>query len=441
MRKQKWLPIGLGVLTFAVYVAAPQRVHSDSIWVVPTALSLVLRGDLDLDEYRPACARVQHGCSEVNGHLYSDFPVAPALIAAGGLGVFEAGLWVVRPAVMHVPALARQVTRWETHRDALGDIDLQFFDVTENLLAAGCVSLAVVLFFLALRRRLLGDGTALVLAATLAFGTSAFSTASRVMWQHGPAMACCCGALLLLLRPATRAGLLGLGVVLAAGWLCRPTMSVFGALVVALLALTRRRDLPLVLLGAALVVGAFLALNERLFAQLLPAYFVAGRLDPLSGQLGTALAGNLVSPSRGLFVFTPLAVLVPVGLFVALRRRGAWFPLEVMLATWLVMHWLIISTFPHWWGGHSFGPRFWTETSPALVWLLVPLFEPGAVRSRVALGVFVVLASLGVAIHTRGATSLVPWKWNDEPVNVDEAPARLWDWRDPQFLRVTQPAA
>jgi len=25
--------------------------------------------------------------------------------------------------------------------------------------------------------------------------------------------------------------------------------------------------------------------------------------------------------------------------------------------------------------------------------------------------------------------------WNNSPVDVDEAPGRVWDWTDPQFLR------
>lgn len=425
----------VGLVAFACFVAAPQKVRSDSIWVVPTALSLLLRGDLDLDEYRTTCERLPHGCSEINGHLVSDFPVAPALLTAVPLGAFELGLALVRPLAVRVPGLDRAVSRWERHRDAVGDLDLAFFDVTENLVASGCVALGVALFFLALRRST-QQGPAWLhwaAAATLALGTGAFSTASRVMWQHGPAMLCCCAALVLLTFAPTRAAALGLGAVLAAGYTCRPTMALLGVLVVALVGVTRPRQLPLVLGGGALVVGAFVALNQATLGMALPPYFVASRLEPLGPSVVEALGGNLISPSRGLLVFTPLALLAPLGARVPAREPFAARRLELTLLVWLAAHWLVISTFPHWWGGHAYGPRFWAETSPAVVWLAARAL--GAKPSRGLLGVAAALALTGIAIHTRGATSTRPWRWNDTPINVDDAPARLWDWSDPQFLR------
>ena len=97
------------------------------------------------------------------------------------------------------------------------------------------------------------------------------------------------------------------------------------------------------------------------------------------------------------------------------------------------MHWLVISTFPHWKGGHSFGPRFWAQTSPSLVWIAAVALTPQPSRARVRS--LATVALLGVAAHTRGSLSLKPWRWNDTPLNVDQAPERWWDWRDPQFLR------
>ncbi len=435
--QRRWAAPAVGLVAFVVYVAAPQRVQSDSIWTVPTALSLTQRGDLNLDEYRPACERLQHGCSELHGHLVSDFPVAPALFAAVGVGVFDGLLRMIRPLLVMSPAGAHQVTRWETHRDALGDIDPGFFDVTENLVASACVAAAVALFFVAARRRFAQEPTWLPLAATatLALGTGAFSTASRVLWQHGPAMLCVSGALVLLTTPgpASRRQRFALGAVLAAGWVCRPTMSLFAAAVLVMLLWTRPRELPFVLLGGALVVAAFVGLNLATLGQPLPPYFVAARLDPFGAHVPEALAGNLVSPSRGLLLFTPLTLFVPLGIATALRQQREARALPLALAAWLGLHWLAVSTFPHWWGGHSLGPRFWAETSPALVWLAALALTQHPSRARVL--ALATVALVGVAVHTRGSMSLKPWRWNDTPVNVDQAPERLWDWRDPQFLR------
>jgi hypothetical protein len=48
---------------------------------------------------------------------------------------------------------------------------------------------------------------------------------------------------------------------------------------------------------------------------------------------------------------------------------------------------------------------------------------------------FAVLAAWSFLVHFNGATNPRTFAWNHQPVNVDEHPERLWDWRDPQFLR------
>jgi hypothetical protein len=53
---------------------------------------------------------------------------------------------------------------------------------------------------------------------------------------------------------------------------------------------------------------------------------------------------------------------------------------------------------------------------------------------RTELTVGAVLLILSVAIHARGAWSWDTVLWNYFPVDVDRAQARLWDWRQPQWL-------
>ena len=45
------------------------------------------------------------------------------------------------------------------------------------------------------------------------------------------------------------------------------------------------------------------------------------------------------------------------------------------------------------------------------------------------------LFAITLFIHARGALSKRPWEWNTAPVNIDEQPDRVWDYRDLQFLR------
>src|SRR6266849_1973850 len=69
--------------------------------------------------------------------------------------------------------------------------------------------------------------SSLLVALLFAIGTSALSTASRALWQHGPSMLFLAGALLCLVRADTSSRWLApAGVCLALGYLMRPTNSI-----------------------------------------------------------------------------------------------------------------------------------------------------------------------------------------------------------------------
>lgn len=335
------------------------------------------------------------------------------------------------PVLRASPGLARQLDRWESHAHARGDVDLSFFDVTENLLASLCCALAVVFFVLALQRRV-SVGDAVLLGLVFALGTPVFSTSSRVLWQSAPALAFAALALWLFVTGRPRALV---GVALALAWTCRPTLSLLLVAFVLASALSGRRAVLHLLAGAVPVVAAFVLANQLSLGMPLPPYFRAARLDAWGPQVLEAAAGQLISPGRGLLVFTPVLLLLPLSVARLLTRAPAGPPpwrvhaLELALAGALLAHWGALSLFPHWWGGHSFGPRLWAETMVGACWLLWPLLRAPARRLLLA------LALVGVLIHSRGATSGATWRWNDTPVNVDEAPQRVWDWGDLQFLR------
>ena len=185
-----------------------------------------------------------------------------------------------------------------------------------------------------------------------------------------------------------------------------------------------------------------------------------------------ALAGNLVSPARGLFIFCPLVVLSVAGVVVR-WRAGELTAFWKALAVIPVLHWIVISAFKHWWGGDSYGPRFFTDLVPILVVLALPAVEvlarwvapsrpsadpagpppgrpttsarrrdqrrrgrPPRLRWRRALVALTVVALVwSVGVNAQGAILRSAWCWNNEPTDVDVHPAKLWDWSDPQFAR------
>ena len=145
-----------------------------------------------------------------------------------------------------------------------------------------------------------------------------------------------------------------------------------------------------------------------------------------------------MSPSRGLFVFTPVLLLAFVGIGIRVRQRR-WRDFDAALATIVLIHWITIASFSNWWGGHSFGPRLFTDTLPYWIYFLVPavdaLWQMRGARRAIYTTVAIAALLVSVMIHHRGAFYRRAWDWNSTPINVDLAPERVWDWRDPQFLR------
>jgi hypothetical protein len=97
-----------------------------------------------------------------------------------------------------------------------------------------------------------------------------------------------------------------------------------------------------------------------------------------------------------------------------------------------------VALFSVWWGGHSFGPRLLADVLPALVLGLVPVWRtvwrPGPRRwlAGAAFAASVLVEAVG-AFHYPSPRH-VEWNWT--PKDVDWAHERLWDWRDPQLLRL-----
>jgi hypothetical protein len=252
-----------------------------------------------------------------------------------------------------------------------------------------------------------------------------------------------------------------LATLLAWLYFVRPSGSiVVVAVTVFILLFHRNVALPFVLSGAVWLIG-FFGYSWIHFAKLLPSYYQANRLR--FDLLPVALAGNLISPSRGLIIYVP--ALLFVGYLLArywddLRHKK----LAALAVAICTLHILFVSAFANlwgdWWGGASFGPRYTTELVPWFVLLIILGLKSRGTRTRIsgerwhyvehARGVmeakthkdrwrFIELVAggllvlIGIFINGRGATSLDTWKWS-QPSTDQQLRAQLWDWRHPQFL-------
>ncbi|MEO1369540.1 MAG: hypothetical protein AAFX50_20360, partial [Acidobacteriota bacterium] len=189
---------------------------------------------------------------------------------------------------------------------------------------------------------------------------------------------------------------------------------------------------------AGVVAVPFVGFHVAVFGSPLPWYYrqSSGKFH-MDMSFVEAAAGTLISPGRGLFLYSPIFFFSIVGAALLVRQKR-WRLLESCLAAILVLHWLVISSWKIWWGGTVFGPRLFADMVPFLLFFLLPVLErlavPGGRRLALAAGL---AASIAVSafIHRSGAVYWATWDWNVEPVSVDEHPERLWHWSDPPFLR------
>jgi type IV secretory pathway VirB3-like protein len=323
--------------------------------------------------------------------------------------------------------------------------DFEDYRIAAKLSASSMVALSAGLLFLALTRVCSLDAAAL-LAASYAFGTSAWTVASQALWQHGPAMLCLALALWLALRLSEResksdAALLS--AALAMALLCRP-QNAAAAAAIGVFALVRRpRSWVFLLAPAALLLTWQLWYNQRAYHDLRGGYpaIVTSQAHAFRGYttetvmsmpLAQGLAGLLISPGKGLLVYTPAMLLPLLALPVLAVRRPR--SLAPYLLFWVVATLLIHAKNRLWWGGTCYGPRYLLELLIALT------FAVGMVWPGLPAGLKVVFgAAVAFGIFAQVVGSLT-WEcgWHITPRWLDLALDRLWDWRDPEILRCTQ---
>ena len=177
------------LVVFAVHVQSPVITSYDSRWTIYTAMSLVRHANLDLDEYADLIRRdAGYGTERVGGHIYSVYPVGPVLLAAPLVGLADLACRRLCPEDLDRVLRERP--------GAHGRL--------ERLVASLVVAATATLVYRIGRLRLDGVAPALLLAGIFAFGTSAWSTASRGLWQHGPSMLMLALALALILGARDR---------------------------------------------------------------------------------------------------------------------------------------------------------------------------------------------------------------------------------------------
>jgi hypothetical protein len=294
----------------------------------------------------------------------------------------------------------------------------------EKLAASILAAAASVLVFLLLRRE--GNRWAMPLALAFAFGTNTWMISSQALWQHGTGELLIALALLLVLGPAHAARIALLGAVCVLVAANRPPDALVAAAIGGFVVWRNGRSAMWLIAGAVVPMAALLYYNLGFMGHLAGGYGVVK--PPVNFFQGdwSGLAGLLVSPARGLLVFSPFLAFVVVGLIQRLRSPDT-RALAVAL-TLAVVGQLLLYAQGDWRAGTSWGPRWLTDVLPILVWMLAP--APLILRP-VARGVFVAAIALSVGVQTVGAFWYT--KTSDETIFAGDPASMRGAW-DPANL-------
>jgi hypothetical protein len=346
------------------------------------------------------------------GHAISLYPVV--------LPVLVAPLYLPAVACLH----ARGWTDQSLDRTAR---------VMEKLTASLLAASSAALLYLLLRRRA-EPRDALLLTLAFAFGTTTWVISSQALWQHGLAELLAVGALLLLTGPCTPRRALAAGVLCGLIACNRPPDAILAAALGLYGLWWARRQAPLLAAGAALPLGLILAYNLGVAGSIAGAYAISGDASFFQHPLLPGIAGLLFSPTRGLFIFSPFLLFLPLCARHVLRdtRDGGARGLTLALGIAVALQVLLYAK-ADWRTGFSWGPRWLTDLLPLLFWMLAPVVAALHGARRLAFGLACCAA---IAVQAVGAFWYTGTS-NRAIFAAASGPGRMkaaWDLRNAPFL-------
>lgn len=375
---------------------------------VPVSLSILSEGNLDLDEFQeaiPVCWKYAE--IQVGSHWYLNFPIGEPILITPIVFIF---------------------------RFFLG-LDLLRLEVFSAFFIYSLLSFLFFILVFILTSRL---SFSYLLSFIFACCTTNATTISTGLWTHGGLELMLIVALLLILIGEKRNisyFLVVSSIPLALAYIVRPTASIF-IIFLSLYVFMQHRNIfiPFSLLMIS-IFACFILISIINYNSLLPPYYLASRLS--LKKFWEALIGQSFSPNRGFFIWQPVFLFSVYGLIYYFKNGPM---LIKFLNSSVCCFFIILATFPHWWGGCCYGPRLFTDITPIMVILLIPCLKKflnfkDTLKGKIFIVLFLLSLLLSALVQFRGLTNWNVHLWNATPISVDKAPQRIWNWHDIQFLR------
>lgn len=384
-------------------------------------ISIIKEFDLDLDEFpflhkypewwhRDKNA-LPYYLRYVRGHYMSRFPVMPAILS--------------------VPVYAIPVALGLTdgNASALGYTHTEIVGTLLSKISASlAVALSVGILYLTLLR-LANQTAALGVALVYAFATSSWSVSSQGLWQSSISQPLLALTLyFFVLGRVDSRNVVYASIPLALSVACRQPTIIFALAFFIYVARYHRTKFLAFLIFPVVLGGLLLAYNVYYFGSLAGPYSGGSKFATPQWD---AFLGLLISPSRGLFVYSPVLAFAFVGLVSALRERRDPLLTSTAIASLVLI--LLYSAWSSWHGDFSYSYRFLVDLLPGLS-LFLALTWSWMIAQRWRKNLFVASAAFSVFVQIIGSF-FYPCGWFETPARANLHQERFWDWKDPEVWR------
>jgi len=462
-RPQAWIGLLIFCTCVFVYLANGEIISStDNASSSLLALNWLDNHSLNFDIFRDGYmyrTDTKHGANGIphffveatNGHLSSTYPIGNVILTFPIYFLFFVGIKVTEFYQNFV--LGNSV-------DFLRLADPSFEGPLQNyqkLAAVGVASFSVVIFYWANRLKFNG-AIALLSTFIFAFATSTWMTGSQGLWQHGSSNLAVLCIIFCLLKANRTQGKNRKILLVLTGVFCgllpgiRSTSLLYSVAAIAYAFFIYRKEALYLLLGlpsalisaswniyyfgfslSKLVIGGYSRYDDKGVS------FTSSYYSWTVEQFLKGFWGLLISPSRGILVFTPVSLLaIPGAWQVWQGRAGKDEKLFLCLTIAAVGIFLQYCFFKVWTGGSCYGSRYLTDILPIVCFLisycLAIWTEKWNQGKHQFVGVKLAILTLLIAVSTFtqavGAFGSTNWDGIPEP-----AAERIWQLHDNQIER------
>ena len=265
-------------ILLVVLFARNKATDSDPRSTLLVTEALLTHHTIKLDHYgAEILSKYGYTIYKKNGHYYNYFPIGTPLASL--------------PFVAIAKCFGLEMTQSESFVQTIITI------ITSILTFLTLLKLALIF---------LTPVNALTVATVFWFGSSFASTSGAALWSHNFAVLFALLAIYLVIM-ATKFNSSQIwpliSLTLFAAYLCRPTMALLIPVVLIYFFSYHRFLAYKTGLLLLILLSGFVAFSTFEFGQILPDYYLPSRLS--GGHFWEAFYGNLLSPSRGIFIFSP----------------------------------------------------------------------------------------------------------------------------------------